>query len=108
MNTLLRRYCAGLLALFLVVSLALGGLPVVSQAASTYNTGTRHDYNVDLSAQALDYYTGDYTWEKLSVLEGGDENCLDIYNPMFEALHDLMADTMTRSVSYDSFPDHWK
>ena len=109
MNLLMKRISSALLALLLVISLLIGAVPAEIFAASlTSNTGTRHDYNATLSSQALTYYTGNYTWEKLSALEGGNENCLDIYNPMFEALHDLMTDTMTNSVSYSSLPDYWE
>ena len=102
MNSLMKRFGAGLMALVLVLSLFVGALPTDVFAATgqyTYNTGTRHDYSTVLSEQALEYYTGDYTWEALSALKGGDENCLETDNPMFKALHTLMDDTMTQSVS---------
>ncbi len=109
MKNLLKRTSAGLLALFMVISLLVGVIPAETYAASyTYNTGTRHDYNVELSNQAEAYYTGDYTWDKLSNLNGGNENCLDMNNPLFKALHNLMTTTMTNSVSYKSLPDYWK
>ena len=109
MNSLLKRMSAGLLALFMVVSLLVGVIPADTFAANyTYNTGTRHDYDVALSSQAQAYYTGDYTWDKLSNLAGGNENCLDMDNPLFDALHDLMTDTMTNRVTYKSLPDYWK
>lgn len=108
MKTLLKRMSAGLLVLFMVVSLLVGVIPADTFAASyTYNTGTRHDYNTSLSSQAIAYYTGNYTWDSLSNLTGGNENCLDTNNPLFNALHDLMADTMTNSVSYSSLPTYW-
>ena len=111
MNSLLKRMGAGLLALMMVFCLLAVGLPSAIFAATgtlTYNTGTRHNYNVSLSSQALAYYTGNYTWDKLSKLEGGTENCLNIDNPMFEALHSLMSNTMTKSVSYSSLPTYWE
>lgn len=111
MKKLLKRIGSGLLVLFIILALIAPQIPASIFAATgtyTYNTGTRHDYNVSLSVQAQAYYTGNYTWDKLSALEGGNENCLDMDSPLFEALHNLMSTTMTRSVSYSSLPDYWK
>ncbi|MBE6958384.1 MAG: hypothetical protein E7447_04450 [Ruminococcaceae bacterium] len=109
MKTILKRISSGLLVLIMVLSLVLTVLPVKTQAVSlTYNTGTRHDYNAVLSDQALAYYTGNNTWDKLSQLEGGTEDCLDMSSDMFYALNMLMTDTMENSVSYSSLPDYWK
>ena len=111
MKLYMKRFTSGLMALLLVLSLFVGGLPAKVFAATgsyTYNTGTRHDYNAVLSDQAKAYYTGDYTWEKLSALEGGTEDCLDQSSAMFQALNELMTDTMTKSVSYSSLPDYWE
>ena len=105
MNALTKRIYSGLLALLLIFSLLSGSLPVVSYAAT--NTESRHNYDVDLSSQALNYYTGNYTWEILSALEGGSESCLDMDSDMFDALHTLMSTTMTKSVSYSSLTSHW-
>ena len=89
MNSLMKRFGAGLMALILVLSLFVGALPT-DVFAATANPYARDDYSVVLSDQALDYYSGNYSWERLSALEGGDEDCLDQDNPMFEALHTLM------------------
>ena len=105
MNSLMKRFGAGLMALVLVLSLFVGALPTNVHAANS-NPYKRHDYSAVLSDQALDYYTGNYTWEKLSVLEG-DEDCLDLSSPMFTALHALMTNTMTNDVSYDSLTSYW-
>ena len=111
MKNAFKRISAGLLALMLVLSLFVGALPAKVSAATgtlTYNTGTRHDYNSVLSDQAKAYYTGNNTWEKLSVLQGSNGSCTDMNTPMFKALHNLMSSTMTNSVSYSSMPDYWK
>ena len=109
MKNLFKRISAGLLALFMVLSLLVGIIPADTFAASyTYNTGTRHDYNTELSDQAEAYYTGEYTWEKLSVLQGSNGSCTDMSTPMFKALSKLMSSTMTNSVSYSSLPNYWK
>ena len=107
MNSLIKRVSAGLLALLLVFSLVSGSLPVASYAASKNDSTTRHNYNVELSSQALSYYTGNYTWAKLSALEGGGASCLDMDSDLFDALHTLMSDTMTKSISYNSLTSHW-
>ena len=111
MKLFIKRYTSGLMALLLVLSLFVGALPTDVFAATgnyTYNSGIRHDYDVTLSAQAKAYYTGNYTWEKLSALQGGTEDCLDQSSAMFQALNQLMSSTMTNSVSYDSLPGYWK
>ena len=108
MKNLFKRASAVLLALLMVLPVLFGIIPSDTYAASyTYNTGTRHDYNTSLSTQAQAYYTGDYTWDNLSNLNGGNENCLDMNNPLFQALNSLMSTTMTTSVSYSSLPTYW-
>ena len=101
MNSLMKRLGSGLLALFMVLSVVLAVLPVQSQAATlTYNTGTRHDYNAELSKQALAYYTGSNTWDKLSVLKGSSGSCTDMSTPMFKALNSLMSSGSSYSGAY--------
>lgn len=110
MNQFKKRFMATALCLLMVLSVLFVSLPSDAYAKTgtlISNYGTRHDYNVGLTSQALAYYTGEYTWENLSALQGGNENCLYIDNPLFEALHDLMEDTMTNSVSYKSLTSHF-
>ena len=75
------------------------------------NTGRRHVTCTALSAQANAYYTGVNTWEKLSALSGvnapTDSWLAAQNNPLYDALHKLMSDTQTKSVSYQSLPDSW-
>ena len=99
------RILSFLLILSLVVSLFASTLTV---SAAT-NRGTRHELCTSLSSQAKAYYTGNYTYEKLSVL-GGDNSGSSLKamdSQLFGALHDLMDDTMTDSVSYNSLTSYW-
>jgi len=93
------------LALAMVVSSLAGFAPaqasaaVSSASALTYNTGIRDNYDVTLSEQALAYYTGNYAYDVLDDLSGTD---------LFTALHALMKNTMTASVTYSSLVDYWE
>ena len=71
MKTLFRRTAVLLLVLAMVLSM----LPGVFAAAGSkiYNNGTRDQVCTALSAQANAYYTGSYTYEKLSALSGASE-----------------------------------
>lgn len=105
-----KRITSIMLAVLLVLSTVVGTLPTVASAKTgtlVSNTGTRHETCTSLSSQAQAYYTGDYSWENLSAMTGGNENCLDTDNELFEALHTLMSSTMTNSVSYKSLPTYW-
>lgn len=70
------------------------------------NMGTRHEVCEELSSQAEAYYTGAYTFDQLSAL--GTDASDPMNSELFEALHDLMTDTMTNSVAYKSLPDYWE
>lgn len=105
-----KRVLSITLVLLLVLSVTVGTLPtVVSAKTGTQgtNTGTRHTLCTSLSTQAQQYYTGSYTWETLSAMTGGNEDCLDTDNELFQALHNLMSSTMTASVSYSSLTSYW-
>lgn len=105
-----KRITSAMLAVLLVLSVVIGTLPTAASAKTgtlVSNTGTRHETCTSLSSQAQAYYTGDYTWEKLSAMTGGNENCLDTDNELFEALHTLMSSTMTNSVTYKKLPEYW-
>lgn len=105
-----KRITSVMLAILLVLSIVVGTLPTIASAKTgtlVSNTGTRHETCTSLSSQAQAYYTGDYSWENLSSMTGGNENCLDTDNELFEALHTLMSSTMTNSVSYSSLPTYW-
>ena len=92
-----RRSLSVLLVVILVVSL-LSSMLTVSAAT---NTATRHQLCTALSSQAKSYYTGQYTYDTMAALEGGNESCLNsMDSPLFQRLNSLMTNTMTDSVSY--------
>ena len=102
-----------ILALFLAIVLIISSIPSVLVGAATgtvsKNTGVRHTLCTALSSQALTYYsTNNALFDNVSTLQGGSDNCLTTVNsPLFDELHDLMAETMTTSVSYSSLTEHW-
>ena len=107
MKTSYKRFISGMLALFMVLSFIIVGVPSDVFAASA-NNGTRHEICTALSTQATAYYTGQYTFAVVSALQGGNDNCLDMNNPMFKSLHNLMANTHTNTVTYKSLTSYWK
>ena len=76
------------------------GLAILS--ASSVNRGTRHETALSLSAQAEEYYTGDYSFEALSALAGSAlESSAEAWSsPLCAALHSLMNETRTGLPSY--------
>lgn len=107
MQNVLKRSLAGLLCLCLVLSL-LWGLGGTAFAASR-NTGTRHEVCTSLSEQAQSYYSGKYDWDSLSQLDGvaTDSSLEAMDGELYNALSDLMSDTMTKKVSYSSLTSYW-
>ncbi len=75
----------------------------VSAADLSYNTGTRHEVCEDLSTQAEAYYTGEYTWDKLSTLPGDstESSLAAMDSQLFDALHNLMKNSLTNLGSYN-------
>ena len=104
MKTILRRTAVLLLVLAMVLSM----LPGVFAAAGSkiYNNGTRDQACTTLSTQANAYYTGSYTYEKLSALSGASKTASSYdatqNNPLYDALYELMSTTQTASYSYNS------
>ena len=104
MKTLFRRTAVLLLVLAMVLSM----LPGVFAATGSkiYNNGTRGQACTALSTQAKAYYTGSYTYEKLSALSGASETTSSYdatqNNPLYDALYELMSTTQTASYSYNS------
>ena len=108
MKSILRRTAVLLLVLAMVLSM----LPSVFAATGSkiYNNGTRDQACTALSSQAKAYYTGNYTYEKLSALSGATqtESSYDATqnNPLYDALYELMSTTQTdnndKSNSYNS------
>ena len=111
MKTMLKkRITAFALVAAMVISLFSGFTPATEASAAisasrlTVNTKQRDDYNASLSAQALAYYTGNYAYDDIS----GNGNLDDLSGTeLYTALHRLMTDTMTDSVSYGSLPEYW-
>lgn len=96
--------------LTLTMLLACFAVMFTTSAAGTMNTGTRHQLCESLSADAVAYYKGTNNWESLSALSGKDtqssvEAC---GTPLFNALHDLMWNTLTTTVSYKSLTSYWQ
>ena len=99
------RALAGLLMLVMLVASFAG---TVSVSALSTNTATRHKTCTQLSSQAKSYYTGEYTYDTMSKLDGGTESCLQAVNsPLYKRLHTLMDTTMTNRVSYKSLTSYW-
>lgn len=101
--------------LCLLLALVLTASVLTAYAATgklESNTGRRHVTCTALSAQAEAYYTGDYTYDKLSLLEGvdapNDSWAAAQNNPLYDALQKLMTDTQTKSVTYNALPESWK
>ena len=91
-----------LLCLLLALCLLAGSVSAAS------NTAPRHTAAAGLSEAARSYYTGVFSFSALAMLPGSDlppERAMD--SELFDALHDLMAATLTRSYSYSSLPSHW-
>ena len=108
------------LSFLLIFAIFLSFLPVVNVQAATgtlkANTGIRDTYCTELSAQALQYYMGTYSYESLSSLSGRysptDSYTATLSNPLYTALHNLMADTHTYYPIYsgytaDSLATYW-
>ena len=92
-----------------IVSLLLAFCLLTGSVSAASNTGTRHRDAAGLSDAARSYYTGIFSFSMLASLPGSDaapEKAMD--SELFDALHDLMAATMTRSYSYSSLPSHWR
>ena len=64
----------------------------------TYNSGHRDEVCTQLSAQAIAYYSGDHSIEKLSGLSGEE---------LKRSLFSLMSDTATGWVSYKNLTKYW-
>ena len=107
MKTFAKRSLSALLVLIMLVS-ALSALSFTGFAAGGKNQGVRHQVCTSLSDQAVAYYKGDYTYENMSALQGGNESGLDtLKSPMCQKLSGLMSDTMENHVSYNSLPGYW-
>lgn len=91
---------------FLLILCILTALFATSVSAK--NTDRRGTDCTSLSSQATAYYTGNYTYDTMSKLQGGTEDCLTAVNSaMYKRLQTLMSTTMTNRVSYSSLTKHW-
>ena len=96
-----RRLLSLLLAVCIVLSLLAGMLLTVSAVGENAirNWGTRDTVCTQLSASALSYYTGNYTYASLKALSGASSsslsNSLDAAqnNQLYTALYTLMSST---------------
>ena len=99
------------LSLLLIFTIVLSYLPCMQTQAATgavkSNTGIRDDLCTELSTQALRYYTGNYNYESLSALSGryspSDSYTATVSNPLYSALHSLMAETHTFYPIYSGY-----
>ncbi len=91
---------------FLLVLCIVTALFVTSVFAK--NTDRRGTDCTSLSSQATAYYTGNYTYDTMSKLQGGTTNCLTtVDSTMYKQLQTLMKSTMTNSVSYKALTNYW-
>ena len=98
-NMRFSRFLAAVLTLAVVLSLLSGMTVFAATGTVSHNTATRHEVCTSLSDQAKAYYTGSYTYAKLSALSGvsapTDSWATTQNNPLYTALQTLMTDTHT-------------
>lgn len=94
------------LSMLLVLVLLLSSVAMVFAAQK--NTGTRHQLCTSLSTQAVSYYSSNsFSYDELAAMEGNESCVAATETEIFKQLHDLMDDTMTKSVSYSSLTSYW-
>ena len=98
-----------LVSVLLIVAMLLSMFTSFTFAAYE-NTGTRHVVCTALSSQAEAYYNKyGFDYDEVSELKGGNESCIQsVTSELFKELHDLMDDTMTVSITYNSLTSYWK
>ena len=102
-----------ILCIFIIFAVTLSILPFSSVLASTgtlvSNNGIRDVVCTDLSQQALRYYTGSYSYDTLSALPGRssptNSYVATVNNPLYSALHTLMANTHTFYTVYSGYTE---
>ena len=95
-------------SLLLLVALLTALFAGVTFQASAKNTNKRDTLCTSLSTKATAYYTGAYTYDKLSALAGGSADCVASMNSaLYKSLQSLMSSTQTDSVSYKSLTKFW-
>ena len=95
-------------SLLLLVALLTALFAGVTFQASAKNTNKRDTLCMSLSTKAKAYYTGAYTYDKMSALSGGNTDCVASMNSaLYKSLQSLMSSTQTDSVSYKSLTRYW-
>ena len=95
-------------SLLLLVALLTALFAGVTFQASAKNTNKRDTLCTSLSTKAKAYYTGAYTYDKMSALAGGNTDCVASMNSaLYKSLQKLMSSTQTDSVSYRSLTKYW-
>ena len=95
-------------SLLLLVALLTALFAGVTFQASAKNTNKRDTLCTSLSTMAKAYYTGAYTYDKMSALAGGNTDCVASMNSaLYKSLQSLMSSTQTDSVSYKSLTKYW-
>ena len=96
-----------LLLIFILLLPALSPGASAAAALPPVNDQPRHIVCSGLSDMAQDYYTGDYSYEKLSALTGAQDASTGYTamhnNALFGALHALMAKTHTYYTTYSGY-----
>ncbi len=105
----IQRYSFSLLAILTAFCVLTQFTVLAKTGTVVKNTGVRHTICNSLSSQAKAYYsTNGASYSAVSKLKGGNDNCLTtVDSALFDELHDLMEETMTNPVSYDSLTSHW-
>ena len=127
MKTLLKRMSAVLLVLFIVVSLIPSSTIAAPASSKVYTTPTGYDEASDvrystsnvsgkqvvanwgargedcvfLTSYAANYYTGDYTYAKLSALTGGSSQSNASSSRLYQELQELLTSKHTFYTYYD-------
>ena len=127
MKTLLKRMSAGLLALFIVISLVSASAYAAPASSKIYTTPTGYDEASDvqyvksnvsgkqvisnwgargedcvfLSTYAENFYTGEYTFANLSSLSGGTSQSNASSSQLYKELQELMTSRHTFYTYYD-------
>ena len=109
-HSVLSRILSLIIVLALLVTL-LVPFAVAKTGTLEVNRAKRHSLCTELSAQALDYYTGDFSYENLSTLSGvyapADSWQATQDNELFSALQSLMTDTHTnQNVVYSGYSEN--
>ena len=106
----MKRITSLVLVLVMLTALLCSFTLNTSAASYHYNTGTRHELCTSLSAQAKEYYVGDYAWEKLCNLPGSSSgsSLKSMSSELYITLHNLMRNSIKNMGTYKSLPQLWR